>query len=265
MKIQIHSQSPEASEGIALPQILQSINFNDIRAPSARAVALIGEGHVQLCISSSETALLSYHPRRAMDECIRNDSAIELCLALHHKHIRGLVPQLSGTKTLTIARPVGASTDGMPSYVFTREDFTSFTSLLHLTITGADLHATLPLLGVREGDDPATILFPALQSLSVGGSTVWSLISALPKYEPTQTIAGWLYAILRSRWEKGNKSTARLYLHIHEELVNIAAERWELTSCSKYLANVAKVVKDMPCARVHLHTYKRSRCDNSVQ
>ncbi|KZV60901.1 hypothetical protein PENSPDRAFT_659293 [Peniophora sp. CONT] len=243
MKIQIHSESQESAEATALAQLRRIVEFDDVRAPAARAVALIGESRVELCISSSETALLAFHRRHSDDEATRNDSDVELCLALHYNNIRQLVSNLGDTRILTISRPAGSSNDGVPQHHFTRQDFLSFTSVRHLTISGADINASIPMLGLRKGQDPSTILFPSLHTLSIGGSTAWSLISALPKLEKMETIAMWLHQILRSRWAIGKRPVKRLFLHIAEELVDIQAERWELTSCSKYLQDVGKVVQ----------------------
>lgn len=247
LNIQIHSKSDESSEATVLSQIRRAIAFDDVRAPAARAVALIGNERAQMSISSDMAALLSYHPRPTTDG-IHNDSDTQLCLTLHYKHIREFVPRLSGTKILTITRPfsasAGASADGVLYGYLEREDFTSFTQLRHLTISGGDINLTLALLDLRATDDPSAILFPSLTTLSIGGSLVWSLIKALPNHETMQTVASWLHQITKLRREVGNRPVSVVYVHIQEELVDIDAERWDLTSCSKYLHNVGKVVKE---------------------
>ncbi|KZV60892.1 hypothetical protein PENSPDRAFT_740128 [Peniophora sp. CONT] len=245
-RVQIHSESFEATEMIALPQLRRVLDFDNIRAPSARAIALIGDDSIQLCMSSSSNAVLCYHPRTATDDVTRNDADVEFCLTLHSIPIRVLLPLLSETKIMTIARPANRSSNvRAPRYHFARSDFLSFTSLCHLTITGGELNAILPLLSIKKGDDPSTITLPSLTTLSIGGNTVWTLISpGMPNMDATYTIVAWLRAILSSRKETGKRPVAQLYVHIREELANIQAEKWELTSCSKYLQDVGKVVRE---------------------
>ncbi|KZV60894.1 hypothetical protein PENSPDRAFT_659288 [Peniophora sp. CONT] len=243
MKIQIHSESREPADATALPELRRLVQFDDVRAPTARAVALIselvGDSLVELCISSSATALLAFHRRHPRDEATRNDSDIELCLALHYNQIRELLHGLSETEVLTVSRMMGSN-----KARFTRQDFLSFTSVRHLTISGANIDASVSMLGLMKGQDPSTILFPSLSTLSIGGSNVWSLISVLPELGEMETIAVCLNSTLQSRQAIGERPVKHVFLHIEEELADIQAERWELTSCSKYLQNVGKVVQE---------------------
>ncbi|VDB88614.1 unnamed protein product [Peniophora sp. CBMAI 1063] len=157
---------------------------------------------------------------------------IDLSLILAHESLSKLAHCVTGARALTLAH------DGHG--LAEREYVTQFTLLRHLTLSGVTLASITSLLE-PQSDSSSGLLFPSLQSISIGGCVVWDLISTSPQSPGTGVLR--LRRALQSRAGRGYPVNPVL-VHIKEELEFIQREDWERTSCSKYLHNVGTIVRE---------------------
>ncbi|KZV60895.1 hypothetical protein PENSPDRAFT_659290 [Peniophora sp. CONT] len=244
--IHVHSTCLRLEEAPALPYLRRALALDHRRGPSARALAIIedpgGNDRAELCLSSSPEALLLHHRLRDGVDDARSYNDIQLLLELDSAHICKLLPYLSNTLILTISRWRSSPRQMQGPSLLAWTNILIFDHVRHLNLSCANLRALVPLLDIQEtGELPRTVTLPSLTSLSIGGHDVWDFISTPPGFNETTAVC--LRRALRSRATAG-KPIGSVFIHIKEELEEARAGNWDRTSCSKYLKNVATIVRE---------------------